>query len=313
MKKFHMGAAAVLIAAASVLVLGITTDAFATTTAATTTAATTATTTTYNPDMTDWWGDMIEALGDKSSATWTEPGWGSDLWVEIEDIGTDKYRISLYGIASSGEAISYTITKTEDGYYAYGPEKEDGSMASRNYVTSAGSDVLAYEISGPTESVIFTSMNKIKALGTYTFGVTLTDLLKDGNDNEILGELGYGFKPSGADRSETKYFYMNFSVSPDELPRTFYIDVSFTDTGKISVTKHYSFSQITHHAYANVYPKGGSIFSSFYVVGEYGKAADEHGNCKNAERSPVIRPDFSSIACVYDSTRAELAERGWHH
>ena len=299
MKKFHMGTITVLIAAISVLALGTATDTFATTI--------------YNPDMTDWWGDMIEALGDRSSTTWTEPGWGSDLWVEIEDIGTDKYRISLYGIAASGEAISYMITKMDNGYYAYGPEKEDGSMASRTYVNSAGSDVLAYEISGPTESVIFASMNKIKALGNYTFEVTLTDLLKDGNDDEILGELGYGFRPSGADHSETKYFYMNFSVSPDELPKTLYIDVSFTDTGKISVTKHYSFSQITHHAYANVYPKGGSIFSSFYVVGEYGKAADEHGNCKTAKLSPVIRPDFSSIACVYDSTRAELAERGWHH
>ena len=106
---------------------------------------------------------------------------------------------------------------------------------------------------------------------------------------------------------------MNFNVIPDELPKTFYIDVPFTDTGKISVTQHYRFSQITHHAYDNVYPKGGDIFNSFYVVGEYGKAVDEHGNCKNIKLSPVIRPDFSSISCVYDSTRIVLAERGWHY
>ena len=170
----------------------------------------------------------------------------------------------------------------------------------------------AYAISEPIEYVAFTHMNGIKALGNYTFEVTLTDLLKDGNNDEIRGELRYVFRPSGADHNEKKYFYTNFSVSPDELPKTFYIDVPFTDTGKVSVTKYYGFSKITHHAYAGVYPKGGSMFNSFSVVGEYGKAADEHGNCKNDELSRVIRPDFSSIACVYDSTRAELVERGWH-
>lgn len=124
-KKLPMVTTTALIAAISVLVLGTTTDAFAAPI--------------YNPDMTDWWGDMIEALGNKPSTTWTEPGWGSDLWVEIENIGTDMYRISLYGIAASGKAISYMITETDDGYVAYGPQQEDGSMAFRTYVTSAGS------------------------------------------------------------------------------------------------------------------------------------------------------------------------------
>lgn len=121
-KKPSMVATTMFFAVISVLVIGITPSAFATTT--------------YNPDITDWWGDMIESLGDKSSTIWTEPGWGSDIWVEIEDIGTDAYRISLYGIAASGEAISYTITKTNDGYNKYGPEKEDGSVDSRTYVNS---------------------------------------------------------------------------------------------------------------------------------------------------------------------------------
>lgn len=135
MKKLHMGTTTVLIAAISVLALGTTADAFATPT--------------YNPDMTDWWGDMIEALGDRSSTTWTEPGWGSDLWVEIENIGTDKYRISLYGIAASGGAISYTIIETDDGYDKYGPEKEDGSMDSRTYVNSVGGGDSGIQASQP--------------------------------------------------------------------------------------------------------------------------------------------------------------------
>ena len=28
-------------------------------------------TTVYNPKMTDWWDDLIESLGDESSAVWT--------------------------------------------------------------------------------------------------------------------------------------------------------------------------------------------------------------------------------------------------
>ena len=91
----------------------------------------------YNPDATDWWGELIDSLGDETSATYTEDGWSDDLWVEIEDLGGGTYRISLYGIAASGLPIEYTITETEDGYFAYGPELPDGSMAEHNYVTSA--------------------------------------------------------------------------------------------------------------------------------------------------------------------------------
>lgn len=125
MKKLYICITFVFVAAIPVLIFATTTGIFDTPT--------------YNPDMTDWWDDMIEALGDKSSMIWTEPGWDSDVWVEIENIGTDKYRISLYGIAASGEAISYTITETDDGYYKYGPMKKDGTMDSRNYVKSLGS------------------------------------------------------------------------------------------------------------------------------------------------------------------------------
>ncbi|MDE0266210.1 MAG: hypothetical protein OXK17_04195 [Thaumarchaeota archaeon] len=91
----------------------------------------------YNPDATDWWGELIDSLGDETSATYTEDGWGDELWVEIEDLGGGTYRISLHGIAASGLPIEYTITEIEDGYFAYGPELPDGSMASSTYVTSA--------------------------------------------------------------------------------------------------------------------------------------------------------------------------------
>ena len=100
----------------------------------------TSTATVYNPDMTDWWADMIEHLGNESSTVWTEPAWGNEVWVEIEDIGEGTYRISLFGIAESGNSIQYTITETEDGYHKYGPALEDGTMDSRTYVTTVDSD-----------------------------------------------------------------------------------------------------------------------------------------------------------------------------
>ena len=91
-------------------------------------------TTVYNKEMTDWWDDLIESLGNESSTVWTEPGWDDDLWVEIEDVGNNTYRISLFGIAAFGTPIVYTITKTEAGYDTYGSAMPDGSMDSRTYV-----------------------------------------------------------------------------------------------------------------------------------------------------------------------------------
>ena len=87
----------------------------------------------YNPEMTDWWDDLIESLGDESSAVWTEPGWDDDLWVEIEDVGNNTYQISLF-LSKFGTPIVYTITETENGYDKYGPALPDGSMDSRTYV-----------------------------------------------------------------------------------------------------------------------------------------------------------------------------------
>ena len=89
--------------------------------------------TVYSPEMTDWWDDLIESLGDESSAVWTEPGWGDDLWVEIEDVGNNTYQISLF-LSKFGTPIVYTITETETGYDKYGPALPDGSMDSRTYV-----------------------------------------------------------------------------------------------------------------------------------------------------------------------------------
>ena len=92
---------------------------------------------THNKDMTDWWADMIESLDGESSAVWTEPGWEGKVWVVIDDIGDDTYRISLHGITAAGSPITYTITETEDGYHKYGPMLQNGTMDSRFYINEA--------------------------------------------------------------------------------------------------------------------------------------------------------------------------------
>ena len=98
--------------------------------------------TTYNKDMTDWWDDMVEDLGNDSSKVWTQPEWGDDVYAEIETVNKNTYRITLHGIAAPDDPIKYTIMTTEDGYYKYGPMLEGGTMDSRSYVKTAGDDAL---------------------------------------------------------------------------------------------------------------------------------------------------------------------------
>ena len=64
----------------------------------------------YNPDMTDWWADMIENLDGKSSAIWHEPGQDTEVYVEIWRLTEATYQISLHGIAASDSPITHTIT-----------------------------------------------------------------------------------------------------------------------------------------------------------------------------------------------------------
>ena len=113
----------------------------------------------YNLEMTDWWDDLIESLGNESSAVWTEPGWGDDVWVEIEDVGNNTYRISLFGIAAFDTPIMYTITETEAGYDKYGPAMSDGSMDSRTYITTidADDDILYSQPIKPSYLIIWDS------------------------------------------------------------------------------------------------------------------------------------------------------------
>ena len=80
-------------------------------------------------EIVDWWDEMIDSLGKESKAVYTEPDW-DNMWVEIEDIGEDTYKISLFGIAKN-IPITYTITKTKDGYYL---ESTIPGIESKTYV-----------------------------------------------------------------------------------------------------------------------------------------------------------------------------------
>ncbi len=98
----------------------------------------TTTATVYNPDITDWWADMIESLDGKSSTIWAKSGWIGTAWTEIKDIGNDTYRISIFGIAASGDPIVYTVIDTETAYRVHGPVAENGTMLSRIYPKITG-------------------------------------------------------------------------------------------------------------------------------------------------------------------------------
>ncbi len=142
--------------------------------------------TVYNPDMTYWWADMIEHLGDESSAVWTEPAWGNEVYVEIWRLTEDTYQISLHGIAASGNPITYTITETEDGYDTYGPALEDGTMNSRTYVKTADEADRQY-VYAPSD---ITKANPNLVMGQGDFSM-LTDITqtKDSVLLTIYGEV----------------------------------------------------------------------------------------------------------------------------
>ena len=65
-------------------------------------------------------------------------------------------------------------------------------LAGLTVVSSMAVIVPAYAVLEPIEYVASTCMNRISALGNHTFELTLTDLLKDGNSDEIRGKMGYG-------------------------------------------------------------------------------------------------------------------------
>ena len=55
----------------------------------------------------------------------------------------------------------------------------------------------------------------------------------------------------------------------------------------------------------------GSSGGGYWVVTEYSKAVNEHGNCKNPELSTIVKYDFSRLVCVKMDSRHEIITRGW--
>lgn len=154
----------------------------------------------------------------------------------------------------------------------------------------------------------FTHMHGLKQIGNYTFSITLLkeltlyEKLEENNIDTIRGEIGFGFA-STQEEKLTKKFYKNIEVKPEDLPKTFYIDVSLNETG--------SYMSINHAIYFNLSHKGGNMFSGFKVVEKISKAINENWDCKRPELITLVKYDYSTAVCVTPNTANELIKRGY--
>ena len=154
----------------------------------------------------------------------------------------------------------------------------------------------------------FDNLHGLKKVGNYTVSVTLTEKYKKFDTFDSLkGEIGYAFTSRGGDHyNRTKVqFYQNVDVPADELPKTFYLNISLPEAGSFTITLHTSFPELK-------FSRGGNMWNSLAVVEDYGMAVNEDGKCKTSGLHRVIRPDYSSMACVSEPTKHVLKERGWH-
>lgn len=131
--------------------------------------------------------------------------------------------------------------------------------------------------------------------------------------DEVDIVFAYGFRSS--DKFDGYVYYniaeddkkihgsANFTAG--ELPQTF--DFSYTPkkTGVFFFTR----GSMSHSGDFH-----GEQSMSFIVVEEFSKAMKFNGKCKNAfpEFTLVIKPDFSTGACVTMDTAKNLKGRGWH-
>lgn len=69
----------------------------------------------------EWWDNIIEHLGDQTSATYTESDWaGTGIYVTVENESPDTYGISLHGIAENG-GVSAAAAKDGPTETIYSP------------------------------------------------------------------------------------------------------------------------------------------------------------------------------------------------
>lgn len=154
----------------------------------------------------------------------------------------------------------------------------------------------------------FTHMHGLKQIGNYTFSITLLkeltsyEELKENNIDTIQGEIGFGFA-STKEEKPIKKFYKNIEVKPEDLPKTFYIDVSLNETGSYMIIKHAIYFNLSH--------KGGDMFNGFKVVKKISKSINENLDCKNPELITLVKYDYSTAVCVKPNTANELIKRGY--
>ena len=141
--------------------------------------------------------------------------------------------------------------------------------------------------------------------GDHTFSITLTEeFTRYDKDLEVVkGEIGYKFRQTQPKYGEEVTYNQNVSVDVNDLPQTFYFNVSFTQPGEYFMDKYSSYTTTT-------WPSEGAYHSTS-VVERFSKALKEDGYCKTSGLLRMPKPDFSTIICISESKRQELKERGW--
>ncbi|MGQ0795611.1 MAG: hypothetical protein ACT4N5_05440 [Nitrosopumilaceae archaeon] len=140
-----------------------------------------------------------------------------------------------------------------------------------------------------TGLVVLKAHEEVNIIFTYNFS----------NSQSEGGNAGYAIHGNNKLITDSENFTAN------ELPKTFTFAFTPQNTGIFVFTKGIKFNSDNSH---------GEESQSIIVVEKFSKAMAFNGQCKKPfpEYTLVVKPDFSTGACVKMDTALKLKERGWH-
>lgn len=149
------------------------------------------------------------------------------------------------------------------------------------------------------DGIVFNSKNgtslTVLKMGQEVYVVFPYDFVHDRFD----GYVYYNIVENDKKISQSQNFTAN------EIPKTFKFSYAPKEAGIFPITKG---------AMSHTGIWGGEQSQSFIVVREFSKAMKFNGQCQKPfpEFTLIIKPDFSTGACVKMDTHSKLKERGWH-
>ena len=160
-----------------------------------------------------------------------------------------------------------------------------------------------YAIEVREDFVIFVNPIKNTIVGSHEITVKFTeDIMKESTIDHVSGKLIYLIK--NQDTGVHQDYVKNFNFTSSELPKEIKFDITFENSGNYLESKQILFSGMDKQPI--------HYYNSINVVEKLSKAVNDNGFCKNSQLNEVIRPDYSSIVCVKDTTVNILKERGWY-